>query len=85
MKISSFVRSIIPAAAVLFVLSGCGGDMDPVMQSPQATIAATTVRLATMPVADCEVEGCRGLRIIDANAEAWRYKALMRESSTTLE
>jgi hypothetical protein len=31
---------------------------------------------ATTPAPDCAADGCKGLRIIDANAEAYRYKAM---------
>lgn len=44
-----------------------------------ATPAATLPALAAnMPQPDCVADGCKGLRIIDANAEAFRYAALHR-------
>jgi len=36
---------------------------------------------ATMPQPDCAAEGCNGPRIIDANAEAWRYAAMQRAAA----
>lgn len=33
---------------------------------------------ANAPAPDCAAEGCSGLRIIDGNAEAYRYAALRR-------
>jgi hypothetical protein len=41
----------------------------------------TTVATATMPAPDCADQGCRGLRIIDANAEAYRYDAMRRAAA----
>jgi hypothetical protein len=38
--------------------------------------AATQVANAAMPAPDCAADGCKGLRIIDANAEAFRYHAM---------
>ena len=44
-----------------------------------AAPAATVPTLAAnMPQPDCVADGCKGLRIIDANAEAFRYAALHR-------
>ena len=37
---------------------------------------ATQVATATMPAPDCAADGCKGLRIIDSNAEAFRYQAM---------
>jgi len=36
---------------------------------------------ANTPAPDCAAEGCSGLRIIDGNAEAYRYEALRRASA----
>jgi hypothetical protein len=41
----------------------------------------TMVATATMPAPDCADQGCRGLRIIDANAEAYRYDAMRRAAT----
>jgi len=48
-----------------------------------AAAAGTTVPTAsaTMPQPDCAADGCNGLRIIDANAEAWRYAAMQRAAA----
>lgn len=43
----------------------------------------TTVATATMPAPDCADQGCHGLRIIDANAEAYRYDAIRRPADDT--
>jgi hypothetical protein len=34
-----------------------------------------------MPAPDCAADGCQGLRIIDANAEAYRYDAMRRAAN----
>jgi hypothetical protein len=33
---------------------------------------------AAMPAPDCAADGCKSPRIIDANAEAYRYDAMRR-------
>jgi hypothetical protein len=42
--------------------------------------AAVPTASASMPQPDCAAEGCSGPRIIDANAEAWRYAAMQRNA-----
>jgi molybdopterin biosynthesis enzyme len=50
--------------------------------APDQTGAPLAPRVAAnMPVPDCAAEGCKGLRIIDANAEAYRYEALRRAAA----
>jgi hypothetical protein len=34
-----------------------------------------------MPAPDCAADGCKSLRIIDANAEAYRYDAMRRAAA----
>lgn len=41
----------------------------------------TTVATASMPAPDCAAENCQSLRIIDANAEAYRYDAMRRAAA----
>jgi hypothetical protein len=36
---------------------------------------------ANMPLPDCAAEGCKSLRIIDGNAEAYRYEAMRRAAA----
>jgi hypothetical protein len=38
---------------------------------------------ANMPAPDCAADGCKSLRIIDANAEAYRYDAMHRAADGT--
>lgn len=40
--------------------------------------AAVATVAANSPAPDCAADGCRSPRIIDANAEAWRYDAMRR-------
>lgn len=40
--------------------------------------AAAAKVAANSPAPDCAADGCRSPRIIDANAEAWRYDAMRR-------
>lgn len=43
--------------------------------------SAVPTASATMPQPDCAADGCNGPRIIDANAEAWRYAAMQRAAA----
>lgn len=82
------------AAALATLLSACGGS-DPATETTivqtaaavqavevpaQAAIQGTPpVYGPNQPQPDCAPEGCRGLRIIDANAEAYRLEAMQRK------
>jgi len=44
--------------------------------APQAQVAS-----AAMPAPDCAADGCKGLRIIDGNAEAYRYQAMQHAAA----
>jgi hypothetical protein len=46
--------------------------------TPSANTSAPTVIAANSPAPDCAADGCSSLRIIDGNAEAWRYDAMRR-------
>lgn len=46
--------------------------------TPSANTSAATVIAANSPAPDCAADGCSSLRIIDGNAEAWRYDAMRR-------
>jgi len=48
-----------------------------------STAIAVPTASATMPQPDCAAEGCNSPRIIDANAEAWRYAAMQRAAADT--
>lgn len=63
------------SCVTLAALAGCGGGA--------SEAAAPTVVAASMgPVADCEAQACRALRIIDANAETYRADAARRAELT---
>ena len=87
MKLHVF-RSV-SALAVAVILTACGGG-----QAGQPTQTQTTAAVlvsgqsgtaaqvaATMPAPDCAADGCKSLRIIDANAEAYRYDAMRRAAA----
>jgi hypothetical protein len=46
--------------------------------------AGIQVASASMPQPDCAADGCKGLRIVDANAEAFRYQAMQHADATQL-
>jgi hypothetical protein len=72
--------------AVLLAACGAGNQVDmpnqtaALIQTNAGTsaqpAAATQVANAAMPAPDCAADGCRGPRIIDSNAEAFRYQAM---------
>jgi hypothetical protein len=83
------------AFALAALLAACGGrptDQEPQtaasIQTGVATLAvasaaapAATVAAANDPAPDCAADGCSSLRIIDGNAEAWRYDAMRRAAA----
>jgi hypothetical protein len=86
------IRSV-SAFALAALLAACGGGQ---IDQPTQTAAAisssqmgsaasvasvATVATSTMPAPDCAADGCKGLRIIDANAEAYRYEAMRRAAA----
>jgi hypothetical protein len=77
------IRSV-SALCIAVILAACGGG-----QADQPTQTAAAVFMSgqsgaaaqvsnTMPAPDCAADGCKGLRIIDGNAEAARYDAMRR-------
>lgn len=85
------------AATLLSLLTACGGSaLDagspvaesttlarPVMDASAAEIAAIEPPPSNdqVPTADCQPENCQGLRIIDGNAEAFRFDAMSRSAA----
>lgn len=51
-------------------------NVDATAQATNTATVTTQVASATMPAPDCAADGCKSLRIIDANAEAFRYQAM---------
>ena len=81
------LRSV-SALGLAAILAACGGGQ--VEQQPTLTAAAvmtsssaqvSTRVSAAMPAPDCAADGCKSLRIIDANAEAYRYDAMRRAAA----
>lgn len=58
---------------ILLAACGSGSQIDGTDQT-----AGLIISNAAMPAPDCAADGCKGLRIIDANAEAYRYAAQQR-------
>ena len=81
MKLHAF-RSV-AALGLAVILTACGGGQ--VDQQPTLTVAtmqsSNAQVSAAMPAPDCAADGCQGLRIIDANAEAYRYDAMRRAAA----
>jgi hypothetical protein len=83
------LRSV-AAFALAALLAACGGGQidqptqtAAVVSSSQAGSAASvaSVASAAMPAPDCAADGCKSLRIIDGNAEAYRYEAMRRAAA----
>lgn len=80
------IRSV-SALGLALILAACGGG-----QAGQPTLTAATVSMAgasaasaqvssAMPAPDCAADGCKSPRIIDGNAEAYRYDAMRRAAA----
>jgi hypothetical protein len=70
----------IRSAAAVFLLSlltACGGS-DFKAGAPMAQAAAAS---AQNPAPDCQPENCQGLRIVDGNAETYRFDAARRTAA----
>jgi hypothetical protein len=85
MKIHA-LRSV-AAFALAALLAACGGGQVDQPTQTAAVISASqmgsaaNVATATMPAPDCAADGCKGLRVIDGNAEAYRYDAMRRAAA----
>jgi ABC-type glycerol-3-phosphate transport system substrate-binding protein len=82
------LRSV-SALALAALLAACGGGQIDQSTQTAAVVSASqsgsaaNVATATMPAPDCAADGCKSLRIIDANAEAYRYDAQRRAAADT--
>ena len=82
------IRSV-AAFALAALLAACGGgQIDQPTQTAAVVVTSSSdagggakVVAASMPAPDCAADGCKGLRIIDANAEAYRYDAMRRAAA----
>lgn len=81
MKISAFRTVIAASLATLLAACGSGAQIDQPVQTAAMTGSAALVASANSPAPDCAADGCKGLRIIDANAEAFRYEAMRRAAA----
>ncbi len=81
MKISAFRTVIAVSLASLLAACGSGAQIDQPVQTAAMTGSAAQVASANSPAPDCAAEGCNSLRIIDANAEAFRYEAMRRAAA----
>jgi len=74
-----------PAQTAMAVQSGNGTQAavgaDIRTGAPAAAASLPTQVAANMPAPDCAADGCKSLRIIDANAEAYRYEAMRRAAA----
>jgi len=67
------------AASLAVLLTACGGTMDADLSNQTAAIVTSVpVLAANDPAPDCAAEGCNSPRIIDANAETFRFDAQRR-------
>ncbi|MFL6674975.1 MAG: hypothetical protein ACJ8LG_16985 [Massilia sp.] len=83
---SLHIRSLL-VLSITALLAACGGNAEQ-QPAPIQTAALVQTSAAAAPAAginapqpDCAPEGCNGLRIIDANAEAWRLEAQRRAAA----
>ncbi|SDC84989.1 hypothetical protein SAMN05428966_102483 [Massilia sp. PDC64] len=81
MKISALRTVFAISLATLLAACGSGAQIDQPVQTAAMTGTAADVASANSPAPDCAAEGCKGLRIIDANAEAFRYEAMRRAAA----
>lgn len=80
-------RTLLSLSLTALALSACGGAAEPdahgapVQSAGVVHVVDLSVDPASSgknPAPDCAPEGCRGLRIIDGNAEAFRIDAMRR-------
>jgi hypothetical protein len=61
------------------VLAACGSGTQ--VDQPTRTASMVATVTANTPAPDCAADGCKSLRVIDANAEAYRYEAMRRAAA----
>ncbi|WP_296943548.1 hypothetical protein [uncultured Massilia sp.] len=69
------------AASLAVLLAACGANDVDDLSTRTAAMSASSVVAVNSPAPDCAAEGCSSLRIIDANAETYRYDALRRAAA----
>jgi hypothetical protein len=70
------VQIALPGASVTAEAGAPNAGPAAQADAPAGTYQASQITSANMPQPDCIADGCKGLRIIDANAEAFRYQAM---------
>ena len=78
----SFAFRTLCSFSLATLLAACGVSTPADVPTRTAAAAPTNVATATMPAPDCGADGCKGLRVIDANAEAYRYDAMRRAAAS---
>jgi hypothetical protein len=73
----------LPAQGAASFQSGSATTSVPVNASGVSSTAVSGTSAATMPLPDCAADGCNSPRIIDGNAEAFRYAAVQAAASAT--
>jgi hypothetical protein len=80
------LRSI-SALGLAALLAACGGgEIDQPTMTTAAVMTSSSAQVSTqvptaMPAPDCAADGCKSLRVIDGNAEAYRYDAMRRAAA----
>lgn len=81
MKTIAFRTVLGLSLAPLLAACGSGAQIDQPTRTAALMGTAAQVASANTPAPDCAADGCKGLRIIDANAEAYRYEAMRRAAA----
>jgi hypothetical protein len=81
------LRSV-SALGLAALLAACGGgEIDQPTMTTAAVMTSSSAQMsaqvpaqasAAMPAPDCAADGCKSLRVIDGNAEAYRFDAMRR-------
>jgi hypothetical protein len=75
----TFALRLILASSLAASLAACGSGVQEDMTTRTAASVTTGVQVATnTPAPDCAAENCKGLRVIDGNAESYRFDAMRR-------
>ena len=71
------------ALGLAVILAACGGGQaDQPTRTAMAMQSSSAANVsAAMPAPDCAADGCKALRVIDGNAEAYRYEAMRRAAA----
>jgi hypothetical protein len=80
------LRSV-SALGLAALLAACGaGEIDQPTMTTAAVMTSSSAQVSTqvsaaMPAPDCAADGCKSLRVIDGNAEAYRFDAMRRAAA----